>query len=763
MNECEWEAQERAAGIMTSEEIDALPTRLQRRAAEVKNVQIRRQLEVQRTVPLKAMENYKLMSRLLRCFGNSNILNNRLFEEVAEFILTWRDPRPFHRKEFVLMLMHVMGQIGYTNPRLLEHLGKKYWNTAADLEECGKSRVELGRTSTSAFSVNIDEEKSLHHVGGKKWRETKNDEHEATTGAGGSSSSAGARVFGATAAASTFSSGLTRAEKRSNQARAWKHSVLFADCYTDRTELSRRAESWKSLSGKEICTVIRTYGRLGFRHDSLLRLVVKDILADDDKRVIGRALATGDMDNIAATKYDCADVATVCEAMLTTKRDRGNTEWWRTKEDFANLLQSLQVRLGDEMRKLRLADIATAAWVLGKAKVDREDLALSLWKLMVEDRLLREGEHPTEGSEQASAPRLLSSSEDEEQPLALADATRREQIEDEQGSMDQDSIKEESSCLLEVEAGSNCSHPSKVNVDEAAVMTIAERQSQEDLKNAPPREEGALTCTTTSISKNTSARTTETMTSQNTAFFTSEEKEDGYVFPEIRIADFEESFLLGKHDSETAKLDEKDPSTRIRGGTTGRVSAPHDDSSTSNSSSTHSLSSSKSNQSDVSSTTETSFTHERCLMEENFNPQYLTRFLEGLVYMCPTHKRKSSLESRMGKLTPWICANVWLFSLSELVLTNRYLADLGYSEPGYYEVFIPFLSQRVHAMTREDVRNTVDCFNKLRFTDDMLGGRQFFYRLGKQWQTLYAKSMQEKAIAKKRSLNKRGEVVQRHG
>eukprot|EP00392_Amoebophrya_sp_AT5.2_P009917 g9948.t1 len=148
----------------------------------------------------------------------------------------------------------------------------------------------------------------------------------------------------------------------------------------------------------------------------------------------------------------------------------------------------------------------------------------------------------------------------------------------------------------------------------------------------------------------------------------------------------------------------------------------------------------------------------------NFSPQTLLRFLEGIVYMCPTHKRKKSLEKRIGKLAPWICKNVWLFDLSELIAVNRFLADLGYSDPGYYEVFIPFLSQRIQGMSRTDIQNTVDTYNKLRFTDDKLGGRQFFYRLGKRWQALYAKSCGQKAVDARRFLTtRRGELSQRIG
>lgn len=120
-------------------------------------------------------------------------------------------------------------------------------------------------------------------------------------------------------------------------------------------------------------------------------------------------------------------------------------------------------------------------------------------------------------------------------------------------------------------------------------------------------------------------------------------------------------------------------------------------------------------------------------------PEQIPRFLEGLVTQSPKRKRKDFLVERISHFTPWLCANVYTLRLPDLILINRYLADLGYSETSYYEVFVPFLSERVDTMTKQDVQSVVDTYNKLRFTDDMMeGGRHFFWSLGKRWQRLQA-------------------------
>eukprot|EP00392_Amoebophrya_sp_AT5.2_P009914 g9945.t1 len=131
--------------ILPLAEIAQLPTRLQRREAERERAKQLEELD-------DLAKTERLFTRVLACFGNSCILNNRLFTELSEHLMTWRDPWPFHRQRFVLLLVHVMGKVGYRNDALLAHLGKKYWNMSEDVGG-GSGDVSSGHAADPLIGV----------------------------------------------------------------------------------------------------------------------------------------------------------------------------------------------------------------------------------------------------------------------------------------------------------------------------------------------------------------------------------------------------------------------------------------------------------------------------------------------------------------------------------------------------------------------------------------------------------------------------------
>ena len=47
---------------------------------------------------------------------------------------------------------------------------------------------------------------------------------------------------------------------------------------------------------------------------------------------------------------------------------------------------------------------------------------------------------------------------------------------------------------------------------------------------------------------------------------------------------------------------------------------------------------------------------------------------------------------------------------------------------------MPYLSAKVPQMSRDDIVNTKDTYNKLKYTDaNIPGGRHFFWAMGKRW------------------------------
>ena len=81
--------------------------------------------------------------------------------------------------------------------------------------------------------------------------------------------------------------------------------------------------------------------------------------------------------------------------------------------------------------------------------------------------------------------------------------------------------------------------------------------------------------------------------------------------------------------------------------------------------------------------------------------------------------------------------------LNESPVTPDQIDSLGHLNVRYYIARMDLANRQLlesngvsgdeHAFLRR-----VDTYNKLRFSDDMLGGRHFFWNLGKRWQKLQA-------------------------
>ncbi|CAD7966765.1 unnamed protein product [Amoebophrya sp. A120] len=804
--------------VLSAEEIANLPTRLQRRQAELENKRIREEeARLERTKVL--------FHRVMKVFAKASIRNNRLMEEISQFLLTWRQPRPFENREFALLFLHVMSQTGYRSDVLLQHFGKRFWNTNGAVDQFGAGASEVrSRTTSCAAALLGDSESNVPS--------TRLQEEEPSASSGPTNEAEAGPDFNSV-------------DSTTKNSTAWKRQVLFADCFLackqmkdyNNTqepqaanpfveELHYRSQSWKTLPGKEIASVVvKSLGKLQYRHDSLLKLVVSDILLDDDQRAIARAIATKDGDvedrhagggsdndgpttaaalvdagrtaagqaqasssstsssgliwqdkdhrgpraatrnksttamNDNKTKYDAADVANVCEAMLLTKRDKGKTDWWNSQQQFQQLLQSLQVRLVDEMScrdTMKAKDLACSAWVLGKAKVDREDLCLLLWEEFVERRILRLGEDLPEMSSQT--PGLAHGDWGD-----VADRDDTSFVEAGSGKMEAVEESSTSGCSSLTSGGASLSdEEEEVDLNGLSEMRGASSSSSNGKMEILSAEDEEVAIFG---SKNSRGKK-EPHDISDEGPLGLDEKEDPEehvdsleLFPEIDPA----AANIELQRTRVGQINDEITSVAIAGASfpAGQV----DQTSASLCEGTPFISRPAAQQYNNSRAAGT------VPPEEDFSPELLVQFLEGLVYMCPTHKRKRALVPKIEKLSPWICANVWLFDLHELIQCNRYLADLGYSEFGYYQAFVPFLNQRTNLMTATDVQNVQDTYNKLKFTDDdfltdnMMIGRQFFYRLGKRWQVLYAKQMRERTSKRNSLLGKtgRGEFSQRIG
>jgi len=110
----------------------------------------------------------------------------------------------------------------------------------------------------------------------------------------------------------------------------------------------------------------------------------------------------------------------------------------------------------------------------------------------------------------------------------------------------------------------------------------------------------------------------------------------------------------------------------------------------------------------------------------------LERSLDGIVHM--GEKKKKNVDVLW--VTKWMCANVYYLTVRDVAMINRWLADLGYSEHSYYEIFIPYFLERIDDLTRSDITAIEATYNKVKMDDEKMG-RHFFYTLGKKFQKEY--------------------------
>jgi len=116
---------------------------------------------------------------------------------------------------------------------------------------------------------------------------------------------------------------------------------------------------------KQIVAVCHSYGELGWRHDTVFKEVVLDVIQENVRVQEEQALGSTDT---AQSKYAIGDIAMVAQALLLLKMHRGNTTWCKWYDNYEYILDILTRQLENEVQNLSAKPLAAAAFVLGRAR-----------------------------------------------------------------------------------------------------------------------------------------------------------------------------------------------------------------------------------------------------------------------------------------------------------------------------------------------------------------------------------------------------------
>jgi hypothetical protein len=110
-------------------------------------------------------------------------------------------------------------------------------------------------------------------------------------------------------------------------------------------------------------------------------------------------------------------------------------------------------------------------------------------------------------------------------------------------------------------------------------------------------------------------------------------------------------------------------------------------------------------------------------------------------------------------MAEWLCGNVYVLPVHDIAVINRSLAKLGFRDHNYHKIWIPYYLERIRELGKDDVSLISDKYNSIGLSDTLIGGRHFFYKLGKRHQELSVEANGEKEVL----LNRKYRSMQRLG
>lgn len=121
-----------------------------------------------------------------------------------------------------------------------------------------------------------------------------------------------------------------------------------------------------------------------------------------------------------------------------------------------------------------------------------------------------------------------------------------------------------------------------------------------------------------------------------------------------------------------------------------------------------------------------------------------------------SHLARHDLHEEAKWFAEWICGNVYILSMREIVMMNSAFIKFNFKDKNYFKIWIPYFLERLNEeMTKEDISAITHTFNKCGFTDNEIG-RNFFYHLGKRFQELSVSSADTRSAERVTSIGRLG-------
>jgi hypothetical protein len=89
---------------------------------------------------------------------------------------------------------------------------------------------------------------------------------------------------------------------------------------------------------------------------------------------------------------------------------------------------------------------------------------------------------------------------------------------------------------------------------------------------------------------------------------------------------------------------------------------------------------------------------------------------------------------------------VYILPAQDIVTINRALGKLGFRDHNYHKIWVPYYLERLDGLAKDDITSISDNYNAIGMSDTLLGGRHFFYKLGKRFQELSAAQTGDKQL-----------------
>jgi hypothetical protein len=122
--------------------------------------------------------------------------------------------------------------------------------------------------------------------------------------------------------------------------------------------------------------------------------------------------------------------------------------------------------------------------------------------------------------------------------------------------------------------------------------------------------------------------------------------------------------------------------------------------------------------------------------------RYLAPIMDGLARSKDSHVQVDHLRW----VAEWLCGNVYILPTQDIVAINRAIGKLGFKDHNYHKIWVPYYLERLESMSKEDITSVSDTYNAIGMSDTLLGGRHFFYKLGKRFQELTVSQTGDKQL-----------------